>query len=278
VRVVELSNHPGDMLADASQHRAAAGRRAQAGYEDQLLQYRTWLQSLRVSRDRARAQRAWWTWLRLSLSTWWRRRRVPRPPVLAGAPTDLEAKLRAGIAGEELVASELGDVLGDEWTLVRGYRNRRGEIDQLLLGPPGLFAIEIKNLNATVHVDGDRWRADKYDKYDNLVEQRVIADRKGRSPSVQLNEPADALERFLHARSQPVAIQRLVVLTHHRSRLGSCRNLTVRLGVSPGFVLAVAGEPDGRLNARQCADIVRLIRHDHEFNAKARRTSPQPPH
>jgi hypothetical protein len=39
----------------------------------------------------------------------------------------------------------------------------------------------------------------------------------------------------------------------------------------------VAGQPDARLNARQCADIVRLIRHDHEFNAKARRTSPQPP-
>ena len=265
------------MLADASRRRGAAGRRALADYEDQLLQYRTWMQTLRVSRDRARAQRAWWTWLRLSLSTWWRKHRAPRPPVLAGAPTDLEAKLRAGIAGEELVASELGDVLGDEWTLVRGYRNRRGEIDQLLLGPPGLFAIEIKNLNATVHVDGDRWRADKYDNYGNLVEQRVIADRKGRSPSVQLNEPADALDRFLHARSQPVAIQRLVVLTHHKSRLGRCRNLTVRLGVSPGFVLAVAGQPDARLNARQCADIVRLIRHDHEFNAKARHTSPQPP-
>jgi hypothetical protein len=285
VRVVELSNHPGDMLADASRHRDAAGRRALAAYEDQLLQYRTWVQNLRISRDRARAQRAWWTWLRLSLVTWRRNRRRPRPPLLPGAPSDLEEKLRAGIAGEELVASELGDVLGDEWTLVRGYRNRRGEIDELLLGPPGLFAIEIKTLNATVHVDGDRWRADKYDNYGNLVEQRVIADRKGRSPSVQLNEPADALERFLHARGQPVTIQRLVVLTHHRSRLGSCRNLTVRLGVSPGFVLGVASEPagrraaasSGRLTAGRCADIVRLIRHDHEFNEKARRSSSRPP-
>ena len=180
------------MLADASRHRDAAGRRALAAYNDQLLKYRGWVQDLRASRDRARAQRAWWTWLRLSLSSWRRNPQMPRPPVLADAPTDTEAKLRAGIAGEELVASELGDVLGDEWTLVRGYRNRHGEIDQLLLGPPGLLAIEIKNLNATVHVDGDRWRADKYDNYGNLVEQRVITDRKGRSPSVQLNEPADA--------------------------------------------------------------------------------------
>jgi hypothetical protein len=109
----------------------------------------------------------------------------------------------AGIAGEQLVATELGRALDDDWTLLRGYRNRRGEIDQLLLGPRGLFAIEVKNLNATVHVDGDRWRADKYDNYGNLVEQRPIADRMGRSPSVQLNEPADDLERFLAERGQP---------------------------------------------------------------------------
>ena len=60
------------------------------------------------------------------------------------------------------MATELGRALDDDWTLLRGYRNRRGEIDQLLLGPRGLFAIEVKNLNATVTVDGDRWRADKY--------------------------------------------------------------------------------------------------------------------
>jgi len=128
-----------------------------------------------------------------------------------------------------------------------------------------------------VHVDGDRWRADKYDNYGNLVEQRVIADRKGRSPSVQLSEPAEALERFLHARGQPVAVQRVVVLTHRRSRLGTCRNLTVQLGVSPGFVLRVASDPLDLLGARQCADIQRLISHDHEVNSGGRRTSPRPP-
>ena len=277
MRVVELSNHPGDMLTDASRHREAAGQRALAGYEDELLQYRARVQTIRVSRDRARAGRAWWRWLRLSLSTWQEKRRVPRRPVVASTRSDTEEKLRAGIAGEELVATELGRALGEEWTLLRGYRNRRGEIDHLLLGPPGLFAIEVKNLNATVHVDGDRWRADKYDNYGNLVEQRVIADRKGRSPSVQLNEPAEALERFLHARGQPVAVQRLVVLTHRRSRLGTCRNLTVQLGVSPGFVLAVASDQANVLSARQCADIQRLIRHDHEFNSKGRRTSPRAP-
>jgi Nuclease-related domain len=74
-------------------------------------------------------------------------------------PTDPEERIRAGIAGEQLAAVELGRALDDDWTPLHGYRNRRGEIDHLLLGPRGLFAIEVKNINATVHIDGDRWRA-----------------------------------------------------------------------------------------------------------------------
>ncbi len=101
------------------------------------------------------------------------------------------------MAGEQHVASELGRVLGDDWVLMRGYCNRRGEIDHLLLGPPGLVAIESKHLNATVHCDGDSWRFEKFDKYGNLVARGSLSDRGGRSPSVQLNEPADLLEQFL---------------------------------------------------------------------------------
>jgi hypothetical protein len=59
------------------------------------------------------------------------------------------------------VAAELGHALNGDWTLLRGYRSRRGEIDELLMGPTG------------------------------LLEQRLITDRTGRSPSEQLNEPAD---------------------------------------------------------------------------------------
>ena len=63
----------------------------------------------------------------------------------------------AGIEGKQLVARGFGRVLNDEWTLIRGYRNRRGEIDHLLLGPRGLAAIEGKHRNALVHCDGDHW-------------------------------------------------------------------------------------------------------------------------
>jgi Nuclease-related domain len=172
------------------------------------------------------------------------KRRAPRRPAVDADPTDAEERIKAGIAGEQLVAAELGRALGDDWTLLRGYRNRRGEIDHLLLGPRGLFAIEVKNVNATVQIDGDRWRADKYDNYGNLVEQRPITDRTGRSPSEQLNESASELGRFLHERGQRVTVRRVVVLTHRRSRLGATRDLTVQVGTSVGYVLGlVASRP-----------------------------------
>ncbi len=255
MRVVELSNHPGDMLGDAAR-----------------------VQTVRVRRDRARSGRRWWTWLRLSLAVWREKRGVPRPPVpAAGHPTDLEEKIMAGIAGEQLVATELGRVLDDDWTLLRGYRNRRGEIDQLLLGPRGLYAIEVKNLNATVHVDGDRWRADKYDNYGNLVGQRPVADRMGRSPSVQLNEPADNLERFLAERGQPAGIGRVVILAHRRSGLGPVRNPTVAALTSPGDLLTLIANSASRLDRGQRAAIAALIRRDHEFHGKRRRGGTRPP-
>ena len=272
MRVVELSNHPGDMLSDAARRRQGAERRALSVYDDELVRYRARVQAAKAKKDRARAGRRWWAWLRLSMTAWRVRRGIPRPPVPAAghAPygrSDLDEKIMAGIAGENLVAAELGRLLDDSWTLFRGYRNRRGEIDHLLLGPRGLFAIEVKNLNATVHIDGDRWRADKYDRYGNLVEQRVIADRLGRPPSVQLNEPADELERFLAGRGHPAEVRRVVILAHARSRLGTVRNPTVLAGTSAGYALDLVEASASRLDRDQRAAIADLIQRDHSFHS-----------
>jgi len=271
MRVIELSNHPGDMLNDVTRRRQATQKRAQARYEDALIQHQARVQTIRVKRDRARRHHRWWTWLRLVFAVWAEQRRAPRPTVPDVGDADTEEKIRAGIAGEQLVAAELGRALADDWTLLRGYRNRRGEIDHLLVGPGGLFAIEVKNINATVYVDGDRWRADKYDNYGNLVEQRPIADRRGRSPSEQLNEPAAELERFLRERGQRVTVQRVVILTHRRSRLGPSHHLTVRVGTSTGDVLSLVHDSADQLGERQRAEVQRLIRRDHDFYARRRR-------
>ncbi|MGH3202613.1 MAG: hypothetical protein ACRDOA_12290 [Streptosporangiaceae bacterium] len=107
--------------------------------------------------------------------------------------------------------------------------------------------------------------------FGNLVEQREVADRKGRSPSEQLNEPAGELERFLHERGQRVTVQRVVILAHKRSRVGPRRHPTVHVGTSTDYLLSLVRDSQQELDERQRADAERLIRRDHDFNERRRR-------
>src|SRR5262252_2521944 len=228
MRLIQLSDHPGQLLQDAREHR-----------------------------DVAPVRHRWWSWIVgiFSVRAEWR-----------NGPTSQEESIAAGMAGERRVAAELGQVLGDEWVLFRGYRNRRGEIDHLLLGPRGVFAIEVKYHNATVYISGDDWRFEKFDRWGNKVEAGRVADRTGRSPSVQLNEPADELEEFLRSRGQQVSITRVVILNHPRSRIGGQRKATVYLATSSGHVVDLVRKSRFELSTTRRAQLGSLIERDHRFH------------
>jgi hypothetical protein len=270
--IVELSDHPGEMLRDVHRQRAEAQERGRSRHDQAQAQHRQRIQDARDRRDQARAQHRWWTWLLGVFALRRVQRDAPRPPVSDRTFTDREQILAAGMTGEHIVAAELGDALGDDWTLLRGYKNRRGEIDHILLGPSGLVAVEVKHRNGRVHCDGDRWWYDKYDRYGNLVEQgQQISDRRGRSPSVQLNEPANELERFLSSRGHPVAVDRVVLLTHPRSQLGSCRNLTVGVATSTEWIIDRLNDPRASsYTRRELIQLKDLIVRDHRFHAAKR--------
>jgi len=252
VLTIELSDHPGDLLSAATQRRVSAAAKDSGQ-----------LASITRQRDEARARHRWLIWLRLAIKAG----RYKRTQLAAASrPSDDEEILKAGIGGEQRVARELGEHLNDDWTLVHGYRNGRGEIDHLLLGPSGLFAIEVKNNNATVSIDADVWAADKFDRYGNHVEHYPIEDRGGRSPSAQLNQPANALERFLGTRGQALSIVRIVALAHARSRLGVHKNLTVHVAVTTKEILQVVNAQHDRLDANRRAALLSHIQHDHAFH------------
>jgi hypothetical protein len=275
MRVVELSDHPGTLLRETRLRSEAATEREQSRYQDALAQHHARVQEAVRARDLARAQHRWWAWLRGVFAARRERRGAPAAPRPAGQPSDQESILMAGVKGEQLVAAGLGRVLDDEWTLIRGYRNRRGEIDHLLLGPCGLIAIEGKHRNATVHCAGDHWWYTKFDKYGNAVERGELTDQRGRSPSQQVNEPASRLEDFLRSMGHPVAIERFVLLTHPRSRLGNCARPTVRIATTTGEVISALNDSATAMGEPQCAELERLIIRDHRFH-KARRKSGPP--
>lgn len=267
MRLLELSNHPGTLLDQEHARRQAEAAAAFAEYEAALGHHNGRVEALREEQHRARSQRHWWTWLRRSLALRRTRSRAPAPPRPSGAPTDREVAITAGMEAELMVAADLGRVIGDDWTLIRGYRNARGEIDHLLLGPTAFLAIESKHRNATVHIFGDEWRFDKFDRYGNLVDQGRIADKRGRSPSEQLNHSADALEHFLGSRGHPVSIRRAVLLTHARSAVGTYDDLTVDLvATSTDHIVEFLRSAPDAIQAERLAELERLIVRDHRFH------------
>jgi len=271
--MVLLSDHPGDLLKQARLRGDKQHQRAIAQYESALRRHKAEVRKVEAARDQARAARRWLAWLRCVFAVRRMRRLAPALPRPADAPTDEQSKLAAGVEGEQFVADELGRALGDDWVLLRGYKNSRGEIDHLLLGPKGLVAIEVKNINGTVQCDGDSWRVDKYDRYGNLVEQYSIGDRgaRHRSPSVQLNEPADALEEFLRSRGQDVGVLRVVLLAHPRSKVGTCRRATVSIFTRTSEVTRLFTKVKQPFDPATRASLEDLIVRDHLHHARRRR-------
>ena len=94
-----------------------------------------------------------------------------------------------------------------------------------------------------------------------------MTDNRGRSPSQQVNEPASALEDFLRARGHPVAIQRVVLLTHPRSRLGNCVRPTVHVATTTGQVIGMLDDSATALSEPEREQVERLIIRDHRFHA-----------
>ena len=272
MRVVELSNHPRVMLQQERERRAVDTERDRARYEAALDQHDQRVAQMRRARDQARAEYRWLAWLRGALAVAREKRRAPSPPRSLTLPSEQEEIITAGIQGEKLVATGLGRSLGSDWTLFRGYRNRGGEIDQLLLGPRGLFAIEIKYRNATVTCDGDRWWFTRYDNNGKPVAQGELTDQRGRSPSEQVNQPARRLEDFLRSRGHRVQIQRIVALTHPRSRLGKCVRPTVLIVTSPAEVISLLRGSAPRIGTDERHQLEELIIRDHQFHAKRLRS------
>ena len=112
-------------------------------------------------------RRAYWqwfkAWLRLCSA---QAQRIGSRPVLAQA-SDAERVWEAGHEGEQRLTERLAAQMNDDWTLVSGYRNQKGELDAVLVGPEAIVAIEIKNLNGEIHVNRDVWTRDKDDKHGN---------------------------------------------------------------------------------------------------------------
>ena len=150
MRVVVLSDHGGEQLA-----------RSQRQYSDAAANAAAWQGYYAQSLHDADAARRAKPLLKRILGTTTPEEQAARARVgeawqhaaAAGSGADRAygrvQQQGAGAYGEDLLAWCLSG-LSDEWVLLRGYRNRRGETDGVLVGPHGVWAIEIKRRQVAV--------------------------------------------------------------------------------------------------------------------------------
>lgn len=228
MQVIELSDHVGDKIRELEQERKDAHRASLAEWKKRVANVDSVNRRRRVRVARAWRERRRLAWLFLGLGRvlggdW----SYPVRPVMA-SPSRNERIWREGQAGEQLVVDRLSGQLDDRWTLLQGYHNPLGEIDQILVGPGGVHAIEVKYKNGLVNCSGDCWSVDRFDKYGNCVERNVpFRDNGGRSPARQLSEPCRMLSGYLSKPVPEVRIHRHVVLSHTSSRVGKLKDLTI---------------------------------------------------
>jgi Nuclease-related domain len=279
MRLTVLSDRPAEQLAAIRQDREARQASLDEQYRQSLAVRARYIDEARRERDLARAGVRLLGWARWSLVLR-RRRREPVPQRVELTASADEEKARAGVEGERRAREALAP-LGGSWALFQGYNHRRGEIDLLLLGPGGLYAVEVKNVNGTFRVTRDRWSYVRngrsgQPRHDEL--ERVLTDDGGRPPGIQLTEPLLDLEEFLASRGQPASFRPVVLLNHHRARVRyQAGDVGVDVLTSGERLLAMARDGEGGPGAARLAAIGELIEHRHKEYERRRQGGTRPP-
>ena len=93
---------------------------------------------------------------------------------------------------------------------------------------------------------------------------------------VELSNHPGAMLREIGLRSDADdrrdAIQRVVLLTHPRSRLGNCVRPTVHVATTTGQVIGMLDDSTTALSKPERVQVERLIIRDHRFHASKRKT------
>lgn len=123
--------------------------------------------------------------------------------VIRDSPPSHIARWRVGAEGERATAKALRPLLREGWIVLHDIPTDHGNIDHLLIGPPGVFLLESKKLNGAVSIEQGclrvRWHEDPNDGYDN--------DTIGRRAKAVAAAVHDALQtEFVSTWVQPLVV------------------------------------------------------------------------
>jgi hypothetical protein len=165
-------------------------------------------------------------------------------------------------AGAQRVAARLKAILDDNWTLICGHCSSAGRIEHILVGPRGVMALACTALHGRIHCDGARWRRDKFDLYNNLVERDAPV---AGDPAGTLYAASTRLQQVLAGQTSIRQVALGLVFTHHAATLGEIRHRQLNLVTllsdlkSATLLQALSAHPDHRT----IDGVVDVIRHEH---------------
>lgn len=157
--------------------------------------------------------------------------------------------------------------------MLRGYRNRRGETDHVLVGRAGVWAVEVKRRRVLLHAVGDQWWFQKISAQGRVCESEWAVDGAGRSRPRQVGNIAHDLAIWLQRQGHHVEVRTAVMLMHEHTQLVKCVTPAVNFVGSDPWQLtdtSLSGLATP-LSQITCEDIVALVERDHHFHASRRR-------
>ncbi len=159
-----------------------------------------------------------------------------------------------GALGERAIARRLGAILDDQFYLLRNVTlpKQRGDIDAILIGPPGILALEIKDKTGVYRVDGRDWLYLSHGRW-----------RSSQSnPMRQAQANARRTEEFLAKAGLAFSTRPVVVLANSLARV-TIDNPAVYIvlqGRLERFIQEWCAHSQTRLNAIQAAQAAAILK------------------
>jgi hypothetical protein len=135
---------------------------------------------------------------------------------------DEDQMIAAGIQGEYEIALALKNTLDGDWTYLTNYKGSTGEIDGLLIGPNGIFTIEVKNIRGTVSCVGDDWYRSHHGRGNPQSSENFME-----SPSKQLIRATECVQEIAGAKFENLRVGTIIVFPHKELFVWNLENLTV---------------------------------------------------
>jgi hypothetical protein len=148
---------------------------------------------------------------------------------------------KGGLDGEKRVVKALSSALNNEFYLLSGAAFQRGsDVDQIVIGPNGVFVVETKNWSGKIGCYGDDWQRDRKGKFNspsrqlkrNVSQVKTIIDQSAFST---LHIPVEGILVFvnkhadLHLNRPTVAVLRLGELPHYILQCPARKDLSGKL-------------------------------------------------